>query len=263
MYAQCPECLTIFSLGTNELGAARGRVRCAHCNAVFDALLTLCERLPPEPIHKLQRHAEQITPPQLDVPVFRPNGGAQRALFFDPDERPRASERASGPPLFARRSRHATTGSRWWLLANFLLALTLGAEIAWAERARWIDHPRARALLDGVCATVPCRLPLRRDRDLLHLASRDIRPHPSVAGALIISATLHNAADFTQPFPVVEITLSDLDEQRVAMRRFQPLEYVADADTLAGGLGPAANAAIVFEVADPGKDAVAFEFRFE
>jgi hypothetical protein len=106
-------------------------------------------------------------------------------------------------------------------------------------------------------------VPLRRNDELLQLASRDIRPHPSVPGALIISATLQNAGDFAQPYPIVEITLSDLDEQRIAMRRFRPEEYISDPRALVDGLAPDAKAPLVFEVADPGKNAVAFEFRFE
>jgi hypothetical protein len=141
--------------------------------------------------------------------------------------------------------------------------LMLGGEIAWAERSLWINDPNLRPWLEKACAALGCQVPLRRDDDLLQLASRDIRPHPSVPGALIISATLQNAADFAQPFPTVEITLSDLDEQRIAMRRFRPNEYVSDPRVLAAGLAPAAKAPLVFEVADPGKSAVAFEFRFE
>ena len=60
----------------------------------------------------------------------------------------------------------------------------------------------------------------------------------------------------------LEITLSDLDETRIAMRRFQPRDYVNDARTIAGGLAPGASTALVFEVADPGRNAVAFEFKF-
>ena len=108
-----------------------------------------------------------------------------------------------------------------------------------------------------------CRLPPRHDAGALELLSRDIRPHPSVPGALIISASVRNDADFAQAFPVVEITLSDLDETRIAMRRFQPREYVSDARTIAQGLAPGATTALVFEVADPGKNAVAFEFKFD
>jgi hypothetical protein len=77
-----------------------------------------------------------------------------------------------------------------------------------------------------------------------------------------VSATLRNDADFAQAFPDVEVTLSDLDENRIAMRRFRPQDYISDTRSLAAGLAPGATAALVFEVADPGKNAVAFEFKF-
>ena len=73
MYTQCPECLTIFKLDGGELAAAHGSVRCGHCAAVFDALRTLSAQLPPEPIGILDLHAAQVDPPQLTLPVFRPN----------------------------------------------------------------------------------------------------------------------------------------------------------------------------------------------
>lgn len=264
MYTQCPECLTVFKLGSAELAAAHGAVRCSHCNAIFDALPTLSEQLPAEPIGKLDRHPERAAPPQLGLPVFRPKRGEQGSLFVDAGERPRAHERPTGPPQFTRVRRHAqASGNGRWTIGSFVLLLLLGGEIAWAERALWIDDSSLRPWLERACSTLPCQLPLRRDESLLQLASRDIRPHPSVAGALIISATLQNAADFAQAFPTVEITLSDLDEQRIAMRRFSPSEYISDPRTLAKGLAPQAKAPLVFEVADPGKNAVAFEFNFE
>jgi predicted Zn finger-like uncharacterized protein len=264
MYTQCPECLTVFKLGSAELAGAHGNVRCSHCNAIFDALPTLSEQLPSEPIGKLMRHPALPSPPQLGLPVFRPQRGEQGALFLNPDERPRAHERASGPPQFTRKSGRAPTRSNGpWVFGSLVLLFLLAGEIAWAERKFWINDSRLRPAIASACARLGCEIPLRRDDELLQLASRDIRPHPSVPGALIISATLQNSADFPQPFPTVEITLSDLDEQRIAMRRFKPTEYVSDARALANGLAPAAKAALVFEVADPGKNAVAFEFRFQ
>ena len=265
MYTQCPECLTVFKISAAELAGAHGSVRCSHCNALFNALPSLSEQLPPEPIDKLDRHPEHINPPQLGSPVFRPNRGAQGALYMDPEDRPRAHERAPGAPQFARTHRRPAErgGNGIWIFGSFVLLVLLAAEVAWAERALWINDSKVRPWLADACARLGCRLPLRKDDQLLQLASRDIRPHPSVPGALIISATLQNAGDFAQPFPTVEIVLSDLDEQRIAMRRFRPEEYVGDARTLARGLAPEAKAPLVFEVADPGKNAVAFEFRFE
>lgn len=265
MYAQCPECRTIFRFVAAELAAANASVRCGHCNAVFDALRTLAETLPPEPIDSLPAHPSAAAPPQLGVPVYRPQN-RQAMLVFDPDERPRASERP-GKPAFSRPRRAVRRHRTWpWALASAVLAAALAVQAAWIERARWLESDGWRPRIDAVCARLEalgCRLPPRRDLDRLALSSRDIRPHPSVAGALIISATVRNDAPFAQAFPAVEIVLSDLDERRVAMRRFEPAEYLTDPQQRAAGLAAGASAALVFEVVDPGRDAVAFEFRFD
>ena len=263
MYTQCPECLTVFKLSGAELAATLGSVRCGHCSAIFDALRTLTDQLPPEPIGTLETHPTQVAPPQLGLPVFRPNPAqGQGALLFDPEDRPRGNERPV-TPSFTRRRRTRARRTGAWIAGSVVLLLTLGGQIAWAERALWIDDARVRDWIEPACAKLGCRLPPRHDAGALELLSRDIRPHPSVPGALIISATVRNDGDYAEAFPVVEITLSDLDETRIAMRRFQPREYVSDPRTIAQGLAPGATTALVFEVADPGKNAVAFEFKFD
>ena len=87
MYAQCPECLTIFKVSGAELAATLGSVRCGHCSAVFDALRTLTDQLPPEPIGNLETHPKEVAPPQLGLPVFRPN--PSQSALFDAEDRPR------------------------------------------------------------------------------------------------------------------------------------------------------------------------------
>jgi predicted Zn finger-like uncharacterized protein len=262
MYTQCPECLTIFKLDGGELAAAHGSVRCGHCAAVFDALRSLSAQLPPEPIGILSLHEAQSDPPQLALPVFRPNP-AQATLFAEPVDRVRAAERSS-LPAFAASRRRARRQRNWpWLAGCALLLATLTLEFALADPSRWIDDARVRSWLDPLAANFGVPLPLRRAPAALELSARDIRPHPSVEGALIISATLRNDAAFAQAWPVVEVTLSDFDEKPVAMRRFQPREYLSDTRMLDPGLAAGASSSLVFEVADPGRDAVAFEFKFE
>jgi len=260
MYTQCPECLTVYKLSVAALVQGRGGVRCGHCAAAFDALQTLTDALPAAPVHKLPLHRDDGGLPQLSVPALRPSRSAQQALLFDPDERPR---HRMPTPAFARRRQPQPAKRNWpWTLGVVALTLSLLAQAAYAERAVLLDNAQLRPWLDRICAGLDCRLPLRHDPAKLQLLSRDIRPHPSVPGALIISATLRNDAKFAQAFPDVEITLSDLDENRVAMRRFRPREYLPSGQSLAHGLAPGATVALVFEVADPGKNAVAFEFKF-
>jgi hypothetical protein len=60
----------------------------------------------------------------------------------------------------------------------------------------------------------------------------------------------------------LELRLSDLDERAIAMRRFQPHEYLSDSARIESGMPANTTLPVEFEVVDPGADAVAFEFRF-
>src|SRR5574337_661365 len=172
MYAQCPECLTIYKVGAAVLGQSHGSVRCGHCNAVFDALRTLTEQLPDETVRHLLAHPGDDAPPQLAVPALRPATGQQQALLFDPDERPSRAPSARRPhtPAFARTRRAQPAMRNWpWALGALGLALSLLAQIGYAERALLLDDAHMRPLLDSACATFRCRLPLRHDPAKLEL----------------------------------------------------------------------------------------------
>lgn len=305
MYTQCPECLAIYKITAANVVAARGRVRCASCAAEFDALATLADELPPEPVHDLPRHDPEHEPPLLAVPSLRPqssqpdmfNAGegsapAPRGRSNDPNafaeaignraragatagpsrdqtlrahrERPAASAKGAAPPSFARAHAHrsATAGSLGWGIGAAVLALALGTQFAWAYRAELLAEPKVHRALEDACARLRCSIPAVADTNRITVLARDVSPHPSVAGALLVSATIQNQAPYAQPFPTVQITLADPDDQRIAMRRFQPSEYVTDATALARGLAADATASLSIEIEDPGKNAVAFEFKF-
>lgn len=256
MYTQCPECLTIYRIPLTALTRAHGRARCGVCRAEFDVLATLTEQLPAEPVGRLTRH--QPGPlPILDVPAMRPKAGQHDLFAIEADE-----EDVAPAPSFMHEPEAPARGGRLLRYANVLLLVGLLAQAAYAGRGIWMNEPRLRPWLDAACLRLQCRLPERVDLGQIALVSRDVRPHPSHAGALIISATMLNRADFVQPYPIVEITLSDLDEQRIAMRRVAPQDYLVDMRALARGLAPGATATIDLEVLDPGRNAVAFEFKF-
>jgi hypothetical protein len=168
------------------------------------------------------------------------------------------------PPSFARSFRRAPPkpNRARWVFASLLLLGALGAQLAYAGREQLLADPALRPWLEQACAELHCRLPAQRDLAHLALLARDIRPHPSVKHALIISARLANQSSSTQPYPTVEIALADADANRIAMRRFRPEEYVSDPDSLTRGMAPGTTTELHFEVADPGKAAVAFEFAF-
>jgi predicted Zn finger-like uncharacterized protein len=264
MYAQCSECLTIYKLRADALAGGRGRARCGSCGAEFDALATLTDELPAEPFNTLKRRSSATVLPQLNMPAARPPS-QQRELFVEFDEARAKRDAAAAPPSFARPARtreRAPSGGWGWTLGCIVLLLGLGAQAAWAWREPLLADPRVLAVATQACERFGCSLPAVADRSRIALMARDVRPHPSVANALIISATLANQAPFAQPYPTVEITLSDVNEKRIALRRFAPREYVGDLRTLERGLPAGSTASLSLEVEDPGNNAVAFEFRF-
>jgi len=262
MFTQCPECLTVYALTPETLAKGQGSVRCSHCSAVFDALRTLTESLPAR-VTRLDAHSTTAELPRLDMPVMRPVADAETPPIDDLFAAQAAAPSTPPMPEFTRTKFTMHGAPRWpWRVGVALLAPLLLLQVGYAERYELLRNGITRPWLERACAGLSCTLPLPHDADGLALLSRDVRPHPSVTNALIISATLRNSADHTQAFPTVEITLTDLNEHRIAMRRFRPQEYIGDSRTIHAGLASGASTALVFEVADPGKSAVAYEFRF-
>ncbi len=277
MYTQCPDCLTVFSLDAYALATASGLVQCGHCDQAFDALACLASQLPPEPFTRLAAAIAPGPAPRLELAVYRPRPQPPAVAVLggeSPDEHPADFSRLVFTPGFARGQRKARRRERaarersgerrWpWVLVCLVLTVLLGAQVAWAQRNPLLADPVTGRWLREACATLGCRLPLVPSVGQLHLIARDVEAHPSVPGALMISATLRNDAPFAQPYPVVSLVLADAKGHRVAMRRLRPSEYLDDNESLRAGMAPGAITALVLEVEDPGNKAVAFEFGFE
>jgi predicted Zn finger-like uncharacterized protein len=267
MYTQCPECLTVYKLEAELLVPACGCLRCGHCEAVFNALGTLATQLPPEPFTRLPERALDQEPPVAEVAVFRP-----RPVPPAPDDESAAPVHAEETtedftqltftPKFAKTRRRSWHGLAWTTVC-IVLMLGLGAQLAWAKRDSLIADPTIGPALQAGCSVVGCRLPLVAEPTRLRLLARDVEQHPSVRDGLLITASVRNDASFAQPYPVVTIVLSDANGQRLAMRRFEPRDYVGDPGVREHGLDGGATTAMVFEVQDPGQRAVAFAFSFD
>lgn len=273
MFTQCPECMTVFTVDAQSLARAHGTVSCSQCGATFGSLATLCDRLPTEAFETLPINEPAAAPPLL-LQAVEHEPPAQQNLFAGHDgdaaddhaaqDDPLAApiDHDDAPDFFARPAGRSRPGSRRLVAACLVLCLTLAGQLAWAERATLVENPTTAGWWQSACAWLGCTLPKARDLAQLELTSRDVRRHPSVPDALMISATIHNQADFRQPWPVISIRLSDLHNRPVAMRRFRPADYLHDPAIRQRGLPPGATAALVFEVVDPGQDAIAFQFMF-
>lgn len=239
MLTQCPHCATVYPVEAEQFLPSGGRVRCGVCSREFDAL----ERL---------RHG----PLEGDAPILDPELAERQGVLFQAEE-PSADE--DEVPRFAQRyGPRLGTGGLWWLGALALL-LALMLQILLAERFRLATDPAWRGGYETLCAALGCTLPAWRDADALQLLSREVGPHPSEDGGLLVTASLRNAAQWAQPLPLVELKLADIDGQIVALRRFAPSEYHVGDGLL---LAPGQTTSLRLEIADPGSQALAFEFSF-
>ena len=148
-----------------------------------------------------------------------------------------------------------------WTVTNIALIVLLLGQYTYFNRNDLSQYPELRPWLTGFCALVSCNTPLQRDVSHINLANRIVQSNPSHSNALLIKATLVNEADFPQPYPLLEIRFSDLNNQLVAGRRFRPSEYLPANTSIQAGMPPHQPVHISLEVVDPGKEAVSFQFE--
>ncbi|HST44255.1 MAG TPA: DUF3426 domain-containing protein [Luteimonas sp.] len=167
----------------------------------------------------------------------------------------------SAPSFVPRRS--GASEARGWLLPSAAAALLLALALQWvlADRDRLAADPRWRPLVLQACALWRCTVAPWHEPSALVLVDRDVRAHPTLPGALRVTASFRNDARWAQRWPRVVLTLSDVDGREVGARAFAPAEYLR-ARPPAGGLASGRTAIIRLDVVEPAPRVVAFAFEF-
>jgi len=242
MQTRCPQCQTIAPLEADRPGGDAGKFTCAACGASFDAYAHLTDASPGDSRKTATMSAQ---PPDDQGELFK-----------------RARPAAVPTPRFARsRQRIARPLQwRWWLASVVLLAL-LVAIYPIADRVELARDANWRPTVERICGVVGCLLPPWSEPNKFEVTARDVRPHPSAKGALLITVSFRNTAQFAQEWPLLELTTSDLNGREVGLRRFRAHEYLGGPpeSTL---IAPGQSANATLEVVDPGHDVVSWNFEF-
>ncbi len=155
--------------------------------------------------------------------------------------------------------RQAWRGLAWVIPPVLLLGLAL--QVMLADRTRLAANPHWRPRIVALCGWLGCSVPAWREPQAFHVTARELRAHPSAAGALLVTATFRNDAAYAQAWPVLQLSLANHDGDALGLRRFTPREYLGS-DPSSKWIGPGQSASVTLEVLDPGKRAVTFEFDF-
>lgn len=148
----------------------------------------------------------------------------------------------------------------WSVLS--VLALLLVAQLFFSERARLAANVQWRPLVTAVCNVTGCNVPAWHEPDAFAMLSRDVIAVPGRPGVLRVQASIRNDARWSQPWPVLVLSLSDANGRLLGSRRFMPGDYLGRTpDTTLLKAGQAAQ--LAFDIIEPAPGVVAFDFRFE
>jgi predicted Zn finger-like uncharacterized protein len=299
MQTQCPSCRSVFRVSHQQLSAAGGLVRCGKCSVIFNGNENIkrlrshgASNAPSAPSRAASTSVSATNQP---TPAIARKHKTQATTAFelrqaapaetvDPEiPKPKRSKaeqlwpqgRASKEPIPAEplhppvgyylnpldpprsRPRKALYGS---IVLLMLVLLTAG--YLYYERDRLTGYPIVAAWLTTACEYLGCVVEPRRDVTRIEIIDRNVFTHPDRPDALVITLTLVNKAPFPQPYPLVQVSFTNLQGTVVATRRFKPDEYLLSTPDAAALMATGAPVRVSVEIPDPGVDATAFEFAF-
>ena len=148
------------------------------------------------------------------------------------------------------------------LLGSLLLVMALAAQYVYFNLDDVARNPTLRPWLEMVCKPAGCTLPAQSDLARIVSANLVVRSHPHERNALVIDVIIKNTAPFEQPFPAVQLTFEDINNNPVASRRFLPAEYIHDTSVDIQRMPANTPIHLTLEIVDPGKNAVNYQLAF-
>ena len=280
MITRCPSCDTHFRVHAEQLAARAGHVRCGKCSRIFNALENLIEETAaPRPRESAMEFefpgADAFSDNPAPVSATEQTGGARveapaiakvAAETIEPAPATPAKvepEAASGANAFAFGPAAAPAGivRRWpWLLGAFLLLLALLVQAAYHYRsAITLLFPETKPYASALCARLGCDLPLPRRIEMMSIEASDLQADTTNPNVMVLSATIKNRAVFNQQHPLLELTLTDAQDQPVVRRVLAPQDYLGKAVNIQAGF--AANSETAIKVFIEGSQVKATGYR--
>ena len=146
-------------------------------------------------------------------------------------------------------------GFFWFAICCGFIVL-LGLQVKFFFVDAFAQDEKYRPALGVFCKVAKCELPPRKDSFRFVITNTRIDLHAQEPGALRVTAMLVNQASFDQPYPRIQITLTDRVGRVVGRRTYDPEFYLAKGQSnilKKGELGT-----LVFDLAHPHEKAVGF-----
>ncbi|HHC71450.1 MAG TPA: DUF3426 domain-containing protein [Thiotrichales bacterium] len=145
-----------------------------------------------------------------------------------------------------------------WALGSLLLLIALAGQVLLLRPELPAAWDPLRPVVEAACRHLPCSLPQRLAPDAFEILAHDM---VNDGETVRIHLSFVNTAPFPQPWPLLEIVLSDAAGTAVAAGRFTPAEYLPEAATTDAMLPPQRPAQANLRL-EPVAGAVSWQFRF-
>jgi predicted Zn finger-like uncharacterized protein len=250
MFTRCPACHTVHPLNAALLAQGAGKYRCGKCHKVSDALDSLFDEWPDAGASA----ATKGEIPELGISI---DLNTPRDAEFSAEQNS-DDEQDAGESGVGRKGKLASIA--WTIAALALLIVTVINFTDVFKKPLQENASLQEGLVKiGVKESVPATP--YRDLSKIQLITSEMRNHPGRKDALRLSATIVNQASRRQAYPVLEVILMDSGGEALASRQFKPAEYLAEDADIQDGMTPQAYLSVVLDLADPGNQAVGFEFK--
>lgn len=294
MYTRCPKCETVFHITMEQLQAHNGTVRCGRCDNVFNADQQLFSDIPenakeePAPPPKKTRTASasktktgktKTTRAVKPVAAPAPPPAAPENIAdeeVDAAPAPWAAPLPDRPnPIAEPKARRAAAGlllspssttprkfSALWIAGIVVLVVMLAAQLVYFYRNPLAAHAALRPYLLELCAQLGCHVQPPYDVSRIELIQpTNIAPHPRIANALRLRATLVNRAAKAQPHPYMQVSLTDNAGRVLARRVFSPQQYL-EQPTAGDDMLPHLAVSALIDLTNPDEKTVGYQIDF-
>ncbi|MGA9854589.1 MAG: zinc-ribbon and DUF3426 domain-containing protein [Gammaproteobacteria bacterium] len=197
--------------------------------------------------------ADKDTPTLIEDHIPKPPALARDQALYKHKELPPRERPAPKP---ARQPRRINL----WATGVVIMALLLGIQVVNAQRLVLSQAPMIGPVLTMLYSSLghPVTPPPAPGAWLV--SNINVTSDPDAPGALSITGTLANDANFPQPWPILRIELLDRYGDALRARDFTTTSYLS-ADQRASVLTPGAAAHFRIDVVDPGPEAVGFQVQ--
>jgi len=245
---RCKHCGRLFPIYAQQLKERRSKVTCPQCGTRFDSLAGLVDEAMPDGMH--EAHAQ---PPPPYFPLVRE---AMPGDMADASPRNNGHARNADEPapmmtFDDHEERTGRTASTFWTLGILLSIFLLAAQVFWWERGTWLRYPPVQQVYNELCTRAGLCYAAPRIAGGFEILQPILSEHPLDTRILRLDLTLVNRSEQVQRPPLLQLELFDGHGDLLAVRRFEPEEYLTGTSPITTlAIGSATNIAMELAALD-------------